>query len=69
MQTIDSAPKDGTVILLLDTTASPGVQVGAWAESIWDDDVDWQVVDMDGDIGQPQPMEPTHWMDIPKIHE
>ena len=62
---IDTAPKDGTKILLCRPTIRPdsfGVfcQVAAW----WEGENNW-IVYMSQPLEKPVHFEPTHWMPLP----
>jgi len=58
-KTIDSAPKDGTLILLAVKTVP--VLIGWWHDSV-DGDPDWFTDDGEHLTGD---MTPTHWMPLP----
>lgn len=64
-QPIDTAPKDGTAILLGGCTWGPNVRVGSWGKarfnrSTRDYDPDWCSGSDQGGFN------PTHWMPLPQ---
>lgn len=65
---IAEAPKDGTVILLLDADHScPSVYAGKWAP---DDICDWMFIGQDNELnGFLRRYPPTHFMPLPQPPE
>jgi hypothetical protein len=62
-QPIETAPRDGTRILVYDPSESEGGPVLAayWSDSVWWQDA-WMVWDCRSDGWQ---VSPTHWMPLP----
>ena len=61
MKTIETAPKDGTHVLLYgDHEDDTGERNIGWCEGYWEEFHEWYHITS-------LPCYPTHWMDLPKV--
>lgn len=66
-QPIETAPKDGTLILILHHGQ---VYAGVWGKGVKvEDGYSWGVIDKWGDYNAMMDTAPTHWMPLPETPE
>jgi hypothetical protein len=67
---IESAPKDGKIILVNDTTVNGG-ETAPWVAAVWEDDgtwSGWQYAEVMIAECNPDGPKPTFWMGIPDVN-
>ena len=70
-QPIETAPKDGTdIIVMYIDIDTQFVRIAFWLDSEWDPSVDgWWTYDCGEDESMALSYAPTHWMHLPELPE